>query len=34
VPWLVFMSLWANVIGHWSAYQAARAEKATEKREK
>jgi hypothetical protein len=26
VPWLVFMSLWANVVGHWSSYQAARAE--------
>jgi hypothetical protein len=20
------MSLWANVVGHWSSYQAARAE--------
>lgn len=26
VPWLVFMSVWANVAGHWSAYQGSRAE--------
>lgn len=26
--WLAFMSLWANVVGHWSAFQAARAEDA------
>lgn len=26
--WIVFMSLWANVVGHWSAYQASRAEDA------
>jgi len=25
--WVAFMSLYANFIGHWSAYQAARAEK-------
>jgi hypothetical protein len=26
VPWVVFMSLYANVASHWSSYQAARAE--------
>ena len=26
VPWLVFMSVWANVGTHFSAYQAARSE--------
>lgn len=26
IPFLVFMSLWANIAGHWSAYQASRAE--------
>lgn len=26
VPFLVFLSLWALVAGHWSAWQAARAE--------
>ena len=26
IPWLVFMSVWANVAGHWSAWQAGRAE--------
>lgn len=26
VPWLVFMSVWANVAGHFSAWQAARVE--------
>jgi hypothetical protein len=31
VPWLVFMSLWANVVGHWSAYQAARSEREAKK---
>lgn len=27
--WIVFMSLWANVVGHWSSYQASRAEEAS-----
>jgi hypothetical protein len=26
VTWVAWMSLYANVVGHWSAYQAARAE--------
>lgn len=26
IPWLAFMSVWANVISHFSAYMAARAE--------
>lgn len=26
IPWLAFMSVWANVAGHWSSYQASRAE--------
>lgn len=26
VPLLVFISIYANVAGHWSAWQAARAE--------
>ncbi|UDL16805.1 hypothetical protein SEA_ATUIN_134 [Arthrobacter phage Atuin] len=24
--WVVLMSVWANIAGHWSAYQASRAE--------
>jgi len=24
--WIAFMSLYANFVGHWSAYQAARSE--------
>lgn len=28
VAWVVFMSLYAIVISHWSAYQASRAEDA------
>lgn len=31
VAWVVFMSLYAIVISHWSAYQASRAEEAAEK---
>lgn len=27
VLWVASMSLYANFIGHWSAYQAARAER-------
>lgn len=26
VAWVAFMSLYANVVGHWSAWQATRAE--------
>lgn len=34
ILWVAAMSLYANFIGHWSAYQAARAErKADEVRE-
>lgn len=28
ILWVAGMSLYANLIGHWSAYQAARAEDA------
>jgi hypothetical protein len=26
ILWVALMSVWANIAGHWSAYQAARAE--------
>lgn len=26
IPWVAFMSVYACVIGHWSSYQASRAE--------
>lgn len=26
ILWVAIMSVWANVVGHWGAYQAARAE--------
>lgn len=26
VTWIVLMSVWANIAGHWSAWQAARGE--------
>jgi hypothetical protein len=26
IPWLVFMSIYAIIVGHWSGYQASRAE--------
>lgn len=26
ILWVAAMSLYANVVGHWSAYQASRAE--------
>lgn len=26
ILWVAFMSLYANIVGHWGAYQAARAE--------
>lgn len=31
IPWIAFMSLYANIVGHWAAYQAAKAEKTLEK---
>ena len=30
ILWVASMSLYANMVGHWSAYQAARAEKEEE----
>jgi hypothetical protein len=27
VPWVVFMSVWANLVTHFGAYMAARAER-------
>lgn len=30
VPWLVLMSAWANFVGHFSAWQASRAETSAE----
>lgn len=30
IAWVAWMSLYANVVGHWSAMQAARAEEAQE----
>jgi hypothetical protein len=32
VFWVALMSLYANLIGHWSSYQAARVEEAMKKR--
>jgi hypothetical protein len=29
--WVAFMSLYANLVGHWSAYTAAKAERQAEK---
>jgi hypothetical protein len=26
ILWVAFMSLYANLVGHWGAYQASRAE--------
>ena len=26
IPWLVFMSVWANIAGHFAAWQGSRAE--------
>jgi hypothetical protein len=31
VPFLVFISLWALVSGHWAAWQGARAEEESKK---
>jgi hypothetical protein len=30
IPWLALMSLYANFVGHFSAYQASRAEDKTD----
>lgn len=30
ILWIAMMSIWANVAGHFSAYQAARAEENVE----
>jgi hypothetical protein len=30
VPFLVYVSVYANFVGHWSSYQAAKAEEAVE----
>lgn len=29
IVWVVFMSWYANFVGHWSSFQAARAEEST-----
>lgn len=29
--WIILMSAWANIAGHWSAYQASRVEKKQDK---
>lgn len=31
ILWVAAMSLYANFIGHWSAYQAARAERTADR---
>jgi hypothetical protein len=33
VPWIAFMSLYANIVSHWGAYQAARAEEMVDEKE-
>lgn len=30
ILWVAFMSLYANAVGHWSAYQGARAKAAAD----
>lgn len=30
ILWIALMSIWANVVGHFSAWQASRAEKEAE----
>lgn len=32
ILWVAFMSLYANVASHWSAYQASRAEEKIDRR--
>lgn len=34
ILWVAFMSLYANIVGHWGAYQAARAEEMAKKAER
>jgi hypothetical protein len=29
ILWVLLISIYANIVGHWSSYQAARAEKDT-----
>jgi hypothetical protein len=29
ILWVAFMSLYANIVGHWAAFQASRAEEAS-----
>lgn len=31
ILWIILMSVWANIAGHWSAYQASRAEQEQKK---
>lgn len=31
VFWVALMSLYANIVGHWSAFEAARAKETSEK---
>lgn len=33
ILWVSFMSLYANMVGHWSAYQASRAEESVNGKE-
>ena len=33
ILWVALMSVWANIAAHWSAFQAASAEKAAEQDE-
>lgn len=33
ILWVSFMSLYANMVGHWSAYQASRAEESSNGKE-
>jgi hypothetical protein len=30
IRWVAFMSLYANIAGHWSAFEGAKAEEAAE----
>lgn len=33
VPWLVLISVWANITGHWASFQACQGEKRTKEQE-
>ncbi|MGS2645849.1 hypothetical protein [Streptosporangium sp. G12] len=33
VPWLVIISVWANIAGHWASWQTSRAEHHQEQKE-